>query len=388
MNFAIDLRCWIVYAVVTVKPNGDSRAPRSRATSVPTAASSPSSPEPTPRGLTIVSRDALAAPRPTALAGTSRDARRNCGRPRLRRPRPGGNRRHHERSHHARRPLDRRSRRDRQGRTLLDPAADGRSAAARSRRRRRRPLPPAPGRPDSSTGASASYAPVQTPEAPPYSVEGRIFIKQGKLKGYCSGTAINSPTRQLVLTAGHCVNSGPQIDGRTVKPAVASNYLEFVPAYSGGAAPFGAFVSRRSSIRALPQWIEQGNPDFDIGAFLTYPNAEGRNVADAVGGGATIVLGLSRKQTFKTFGYPGEKTHMEGCESPYVGDDPLTYPLPGPPTMAVKCRWAPGASGGGWLINEGFEVNGINTYLKIDDKSRTYGPYFTKETVGKLVRGY
>jgi V8-like Glu-specific endopeptidase len=251
-------------------------------------------------------------------------------------------------------------------------------------RSRLRPGNPGP----AAGGASASYAPVQTPEAPPYSVEGRIFIKQGRLKGYCSGTAINSPTRQLVLTAGHCVNSGPRIDGRFLKPAVASNYLEFVPAYSGGSAPFGAFVSRRSSIRALPQWIEQGNPDFDMGAFLTYPNAEGVDVADAVGGGATIVLGLTRHQTYKTFGYPGEKTHMEGCESSYVGDDPLTYPLPGPPTMAVKCRWAPGASGGGWLINEGFEVNGINTYLKIDDKSRTYGPYFTKETVGKLVRGY
>jgi V8-like Glu-specific endopeptidase len=244
-----------------------------------------------------------------------------------------------------------------------------------------------PGRPEAA-GASASYAPVATPEVAPYAVEGRIFIKQGSLKGYCSGTAINSPTRSLVLTAGHCVSSGPRIEGRSVEPAIPSQYLEFVPAYDGGAAPFGAFVSRRGTIRALPQWIDQGNPDFDMGAFLTYPNAEGVNVADAVGGGATIVYGLSRHQTFKTFGYPGEKTHMEGCESPYVGDDPSTYPLPGPPTMAVKCRWAPGASGGGWLINEGFEINGINTYLRIDNKSRTYGPYFTKETVGKLVHGY
>jgi V8-like Glu-specific endopeptidase len=241
-----------------------------------------------------------------------------------------------------------------------------------------------PGAPEAAGGASASYAQVATPEVPPYSVEGRIFVKQGRLKGYCSGTAINTATRQLVLTAGHCVNSGPRREG----PPVASNFLEFVPAYDGGVAPLGAFVSQRQTIRALPQWINHGNPDFDMGAFLTNPNSEGVNVADAVGGGASIVLDQSRHQTFKTFGYPGQKTHMEGCESPYVGDDASTYPFPGPPTLAVKCRWAPGASGGGWLIGDGSQINGINTYLLLRDKSRTFGPYFTEETVGKLVRGY
>ncbi|MGE4122878.1 MAG: serine protease [Solirubrobacterales bacterium] len=241
-----------------------------------------------------------------------------------------------------------------------------------------------PGPPETAAGAGASYAPVKTPEEPPYSVEGRIFVKQGNLKGYCSGTAINSPSRQLVLTAGHCINSGP----RELGPRLASDFLEFVPAYSGGVAPFGAFVSRRGTLRAPPQWINFGNPDFDLGAFLTFPNSEGVNVADAVGGGATIALDKTRHQTFRTFGYPGQKTRMEGCEAPYVGDDATTYPLPGPPTMAVECRWAPGASGGGWLIGDGSEINGVSSYLLLADKSRTFSPYFTRETVGKLVRGY
>ncbi len=114
--------------------------------------------------------------------------------------------------------------------------------------------------------ASASFVPVATPEVPPYSVNGRVFIRRGNLSGFCSGTAINSPTRQLVLTAGHCVNSGRE-GGR---PSVWSNYLEFVPAYTGGVAPFGAFVARRNTICAPKQWIKQGNPDFDMGAFLTF----------------------------------------------------------------------------------------------------------------------
>lgn len=233
------------------------------------------------------------------------------------------------------------------------------------------------------TGARASFVAVPTPDVPPYSSNGRIFIRRGDLAGYCSGTAINSPTRQLVLTAGHCVNSGREGG----KATVWSNYLEFVPAFDGGVAPFGAFVARRKMIFAPRQWTKHGNPDFDLGAFLTFPNSEGANVADAVGGGATIVTDISRHQTFNTFGYPGESTRMQSCTSPYIGDDLLTNPFPGPPTLGIRCHWAPGASGGGWLIGDGTQIDGVNTYLHLDNKSRTFGPYFSAETVGRLVEG-
>ena len=96
------------------------------------------------------------------------------------------------------------------------------------------------------------------------------------------------------------------------------------------------------------------------------PNAEGVNVADAVGGGAAIATDLSRRQDFQTFGYPGKSRSMQGCESPYVGDDSLTYRIPGPPTIAIRCHWAPGASGGGWLIEGGTAIDGLTSYGKAD----------------------
>ncbi len=256
----------------------------------------------------------------------------------------------------------------------LDLVVDGAGAA------RVRVGAPAP----SPAPAAASFVRVATPEVAPYSVNGRIFIRRGNLAGFCSGTAINSPTRQLVLTAGHCVNSGHEGGRRTVW----SNFLAFVPAYTGGVAPFGTFVGQgRSKTFAPKQWTKHGNPDFDLGAFLVKPNAEGVNLADAVGGGATIVTGLPRAQKFLTFGYPGETKWMQGCRSKYLGDDRLSFPFSGPPTMAIGCRWAPGASGGGWLIGDGTQINGVNSYLHLDSKKRTYGPYFAEETVGKLVRG-
>ncbi len=194
------------------------------------------------------------------------------------------------------------------------------------------------------------------------------------------------PWRPKVRSAGHCVNAGADFHGN-----LWYRDLLFVPAYTAGKAPFGAFAARRNKIFAAPQWTNHSNSDFDVGAFLTDPNNQGVNVADAVGGGAAIALGLLRNQRFESFGYPGNVRRMQGCNSTYRGDDRASYPFPGPPTMAVHCHWAPGASGGGWLIAEGTQINGINTYLhrirRSIKNSHTFGPYFSRETVGRLVAG-
>jgi hypothetical protein len=229
--------------------------------------------------------------------------------------------------------------------------------------------------------AGASFVNAPTPTEPPFSANGRLFIRIGDKRGYCSATAIDSPTRQLVLTAGHCVNAGSIYRGH-----LWYRDLLFVPAYTAGKAPFGAFPARRKKVFAAPQWTNHDNPDFDLGAFLVAPNNRGVDVADAVGGGAAIALDLPRNQRFASFGYPGNFKRMQTCTAGYAGDDGLTKRLAGPPTMSIGCRWAPGASGGGWLVEDG-RINGLNSYLNIGDRSRTYGPYFTRETVGKLVAG-
>ncbi|HEY2055264.1 MAG TPA: hypothetical protein VGH14_15130 [Solirubrobacterales bacterium] len=231
--------------------------------------------------------------------------------------------------------------------------------------------------------ATASYSTVAAPEVAPFAWNGRLYVRQAGKEGFCSATAIDSPTRQLVLTAGHCVNSGP----RNGKPGVWSSYLEFVPGFNLGVAPYGTFVLAGRP-RALPEWTDEGNPDFDLGAFLTEPNAEGTALADAVGGGATIVTDRGRHQRFETFGDPGGTERMRTCVSGFAGEDPITATLPGPSTLAVRCNWAPGASGGGWLIDGGSEINGLTSYITDEGaKQLTFGPYFSAITVGRLVTG-
>ena len=70
-----------------------------------------------------------------------------------------------------------------------------------------------------------------------------------------------------------------------------------------------------------------------------------------------------------------------------AGQDPVTVTLPGPSTVGVHCTWAPGASGGGWLIDGGREIDGLNAYVELSAKRRTFGPYFSASTVGRLVAG-
>jgi V8-like Glu-specific endopeptidase len=249
---------------------------------------------------------------------------------------------------------------------------------------RMRSTPPLLASGSSDPLALASFAPVADATVPPYAVEGRIFIRQGRERGYCSGTAINSASRRVVLTAGHCVNSGPRgLNGSSAW----SRYLEFIPAYTDGTAPFGTFVARRPEIYAPEPWVKEGNPNFDMGIALTKPDSSGVNVADAVGGGAAIALDRPRKQRFQTFGYPGKARLLQRCDSPSTGEDKLTRQIPGPPTVKIRCHWLPGASGGGWLVENGTMVGGLTSYGRDHDVIHTFGPYFSSENIGDLVAG-
>ena len=231
--------------------------------------------------------------------------------------------------------------------------------------------------------ASASFASVPNTTQPPFTAVGRVFLKVGNFAGFCSGTAIDSPSRQLVLTAGHCLYS--ILPGHRLP--TSARYFDFVPDYSHGQAPFGEFIGSKGFLPG--PWLRSINENYDMAAVLTHPNAEGQSVADAVGGGIPIATDRARDQEYQVLGYPGgpERKNMQECDGRFSGDDRLTYPLGGPPSLGVACYMGEGASGGPWLINEGTEVGGITTYGHIKNFDHTYGPYFSKRNVGALVKG-
>lgn len=189
----------------------------------------------------------------------------------------------------------------------------------------------------------------------------------------CSGTALNTPSRSIVLTAGHCV----------VENGNVSRPLAFVPAYDHGDRPFGTFAVE--SVYVMPQWRHGENPDFDLAALRVKPNKLGA-LTDVVGARG-YVTSKSRLAAFQIFGYPAAHAggeELRGCRAHGLGADPLTIRFAGPPTMPASCDMAAGSSGGAWIF-DGELVGGVTSYSYQGRPTQLFSPYFGPE-VGNFLR--
>jgi V8-like Glu-specific endopeptidase len=189
----------------------------------------------------------------------------------------------------------------------------------------------------------------------------------------CSGTALNTPSHSIVLTAGHCV----------IEKGSESRHIVFVPAYDHGDRPFGTFVAE--SVYVMPQWRRSENPDFDVAALRVRPNRLGA-LTDVVGGRG-YVTSKSRLAAFQIFGYPAASAHGEelrSCRAHGLGRDVLTYRYAGPPTLPASCDMAAGASGGAWLF-DGELVSGVTSYSYQGRPTQLFSPYFGG-AVGEFLR--
>jgi len=213
--------------------------------------------------------------------------------------------------------------------------------------------------------AGASSVRVPNSAADGTRTNGKILGLDSVTGAYsCSGTALNTPSRSIVLTAGHCVIEGGS-EGRRIS---------FVPAYDHGARPFGTFEVK--SVYVTPQWRRSENPDFDLAALRVEPNELGA-LTDVVGARG-YASSRSRLSAFEIFGYPaavlrGEE--LRSCRAHGLGLDLLTDRFGGPPTMPASCDMAAGSSGGAWLL-EGQFVAGVTSYSYQGRPTQLFTPYF------------
>jgi hypothetical protein len=222
--------------------------------------------------------------------------------------------------------------------------------------------------------ATLSSLPVIDPTTPEYRTNGKVFAVDPATGPYtCSGTALDTPSGSIVLTAGHCVLEGGRRSRRIV----------FVPAYDHGDRPFGSFAA--TAVYVMPQWRRFENPDFDVAAIRVGPSRLGA-LGDVVGGRGWTV-DRSRFSDFQIFGYPGGAQlgqALRSCQTGGLGSDRLTFPLPGPPALPGRCDMARGASGGGWLV-DGL-LNGVTSYSYPLSRGRLFTPYFGA-AVGDFLAG-
>jgi hypothetical protein len=190
----------------------------------------------------------------------------------------------------------------------------------------------------------------------------------------CSGTALSTPSRSIVLTAGHCVVEDHRWGRRIV----------FVPAYDHGVRPFGTFVA--SAVYTTRQWRRTENPDFDVAAIKVRPNRFG-TLGDVVGD-REWTTGRSRFSSFQIFGYPAgalQGEALRACDTQGLGGDLLTNGLGGPPTVPGICDMAGGSSGGAWIVDDRY-VDGVTSYGYTHQHTRLYSPYFGA-AIGNFLAG-
>lgn len=213
---------------------------------------------------------------------------------------------------------------------------------------------------------------VPDSSAPEVRMHGRVFFTIAKgpdADDYsCSGTAVNSPNRRVVWTAGHCAF---ELSGG----GYVSNWT-FVPAYDDGAAPFGEWPARRLLVTG--RYRNTQDLRYDFAAAVVARSPAGSAIQDVVGARG-IGFNQPRAQRYVAYGYPIEgpffigNRHQYRCTSPEQGGDRFFPYEPRP--MAIRCDMTGGASGGGWVAPGGVLLSVTSYGYYPTDPLTLYGPY-------------
>jgi hypothetical protein len=198
---------------------------------------------------------------------------------------------------------------------------------------------------------------------------------------WCTATAINTPNRSFVVTAGHCLyHPDPDNNGLVDGNGYWNESVQFCPGYEFG-CKLGTWFARRLS--TTNKWFYGGagrayDWSDDMGVVLVNPNSSGYLVNYVGGQGITFNQNVNLYRN--AFGYP--VTDSRWPQFTYSGQDLIyskgydTYYSNG--TMTIPSTFVGGASGGPWLSwvasNWMGYVNSVNSH-----KPGTYvegGPYF------------
>ncbi len=193
------------------------------------------------------------------------------------------------------------------------------------------------------------------------STTGKVYFTLGGGNYVCSGAATSSSNRDVVTTAGHCVNEGPG--------SFATNWA-FVPAYNNGSRPYGTWTAR--TLVTTSAWANRGDINYD-GGFAVMNTLNGSHLTDVVGGQG-ISFNQARGLSYNAYGYPaaypfnGET--LQSC-SGTASDDVWG----GTQSQNIPCNMTGGSSGGPWLLG-GSTINSVNSFGYDGVPNRMFGPYF------------
>jgi V8-like Glu-specific endopeptidase len=179
-------------------------------------------------------------------------------------------------------------------------------------------------------------ASVKPWRGPAMKTVGRLFFTNEKGQdSYCTATAVQSRNRSAVMTAGHCVQLPASL------PENHYSNMVFVPGYSEGKRPYGAFVVR--AVVMPRSWEHDGQNDV---AAVVVDSRDGTSLTDAVGGQA-VAMGRKPGGKVTVFGYP-DSQEERGERLMYCAGTTSTAPEG---RQSVRCPMEGGSSGGPWLAD-------------------------------------
>jgi V8-like Glu-specific endopeptidase len=217
--------------------------------------------------------------------------------------------------------------------------------------------------PDVAWPGSRSTAPATT--------TGKVFFTDHTGGNWvCSGSLLNSPAKNIVITAGHCVygTAGGELPaGETWH----SNWV-FAPDYANGVAPYGYWTAHQ--LWTLTNYINNGDEQDDLGAVVLNSNSAGTKAVNLLGGQGYAYNEPSSESVY-SFGYP-QGAPFNGETLQYCdGSDSYSTLID---LEVLKCNFTGGSSGGPWLM----DFNGQYGYINSVVDTGGYGAPLTGDIAG------
>ena len=220
---------------------------------------------------------------------------------------------------------------------------------------------------------AAEIGPLAMPVTNFPNTNGKLFFNgYGTNNAYCSASALNTDTKRVIITAGHCV-----YDSGAWKQNVV-----FVPNYDiRNADPDPVGIWTVHTLRTFNSWINNGDLTHDVGmATLNNGGDNNQRIVDAVGGHGMAWNG-SYAFDVSIFGYPSNKTNPSGRYTMWACWG--TTFQSGKRDSIKGCAFGPGASGGPWLYDFdnasglGYVKSVTSTWNRLTGQN--WAPYFTSD---------
>ncbi len=159
--------------------------------------------------------------------------------------------------------------------------------------------------------AAASTLPAHDPEAGILAsarafagtpAVGALFTVSGGRLGnhFCTASVVDSPGRDLVITAAHCVARR------------APGTIAFLPGYSGGHERYGIWPV--SQVITDSNWLNSGDPDDDVAFLVVHQPGNGQQIQNLTGGNE-LGIGWRARAWVHVIGYPDAAAQPVTCSN-------------------------------------------------------------------------